>query len=169
MMKNYMTTMTFARGKKSEGDTMGKAATPLPKEKPGMWIYSWPNPHESRRKLKLTYWAINVVSLAVLEYLGWSESLISFDQIDHLDSIPKLGRFPLIVDLLVGTTWLTKALMDGGSGLNLMYLDTFEGLGLTRDQLQSSPHPFYDMVLGKQYVPLGWVTLLVTFGDASNY
>jgi hypothetical protein len=109
------------------------------------------------------------MSLAVLEYLGWSESLINFDQIDHLDSIPKLGRFPLIVDLLVGMTWLTKVLMDGGSGLNLMYLDTFEGLGLTRDQLQSSPHPFYDMVPGKQYVPLGWVTLLVTFGDASNY
>jgi hypothetical protein len=36
MMKNYMTTMTFARGKKSEGDTTGKAATPLPKEKLGM-------------------------------------------------------------------------------------------------------------------------------------
>jgi hypothetical protein len=28
-------------------------------------------------------------------------------------------------------TWLTKALMDGGSGLNLMYLDTFDGLVLT--------------------------------------
>jgi hypothetical protein len=30
-------------------------------------------------------------------------------------------------------TRLTKALMDEGSGLNLMYLDTFKGLGLTRD------------------------------------
>jgi hypothetical protein len=27
-------------------------------------------------------------------------------------------------------TQLTKALMDGGSGFNLMYLDTFKGLGL---------------------------------------
>jgi hypothetical protein len=32
-------------------------------------------------------------------------------------------------------TRLTKALMDGGSGLNLMYLNTFEGLGLTQEQL----------------------------------
>jgi hypothetical protein len=54
---------------------------------------------------------------------------------DNPDSIPKSGRFPLIVNLLVGTSWLTKALMDEGSGLNLMYLDTFEGLGLTCDQL----------------------------------
>jgi hypothetical protein len=52
---------------------------------------------------------------------------------DHPDRIPKLGRFPLIVDLLVGMTRLTKALMDGGCGLNLIYLDTFEGLGLTHD------------------------------------
>jgi hypothetical protein len=40
-------------------------------------------------------------------------------------------RFPFIVDLLVETTRLTKALMDGGSGLNLMYLNTFEVLGLS--------------------------------------
>jgi hypothetical protein len=35
-----------------------------------------------------------------------------------------------MVDLLVGTTRVTKALMDGGSDPNLMYLDTFEGWGL---------------------------------------
>jgi hypothetical protein len=66
----------------------------------------------------------------------------------------------------------TKALMDGDNGFNLMYLDTFEWLGLTRDQLQSSLHPFYGVVLGKQFVLVrggGGVTLLVTIGDASNY
>jgi hypothetical protein len=52
-------------------------------------------------------------------------------------------------------TRLTKALMDGGSGLNLMSLDTFKGLGLVRDQLQSSPHLFYGVVSIKQFVPLG--------------
>jgi hypothetical protein len=52
---------------------------------------------------------------------------------DHSGSIPKPGRFSLIVDLLVGMTQLTKALMDEGSGLNLMYLDTFKRLGITRD------------------------------------
>jgi hypothetical protein len=85
----------------------------------------------------------------VLEYLCWSENLITFDRTDHLDSIPMSGRFPLIVDLLVGMSQLAKALMDGGSGLKLMYLDTFEALRLTNDQLQSSPHPFYGVVLGK--------------------
>jgi hypothetical protein len=63
-------------------------------------------------------------------------------------------------------TRLTKALMDGGNSVNLMYLNTFEGLGPARDQLQSSPHPFYGVVPGKQYVPLRWVNLP---RDASNY
>jgi hypothetical protein len=39
--------------------------------------------------------------------------------------------FPLVVDPLVGTTRLTNALMDEGSSLNLIYLNMFEGLGLT--------------------------------------
>jgi hypothetical protein len=56
----------------------------------------------------------------------WSRSTCA-----GLDSIPILGRFPLVVDPLVGTTRLTKALVDEGSYLNLMYLDSFEGLGLT--------------------------------------
>jgi hypothetical protein len=73
--------------------------------------------------------------MTVLEYLHWFESLITFDQMDHPDIIPKPGRFPLIVGPLVGTTRLTMALMDGGSGLNLMYLNMFEGLGLTQDHL----------------------------------
>jgi hypothetical protein len=118
--------------------------------------------------LKLTSRAINVMSLVVSEYLRRSESPITFDRIDHPNSIPKPGRFPLIVDLLVGMTQLTKALMDRGSVLNLMYLD-FEGLGLTRDQLQSSPHSFCGVVPEKQTVPLGRVTLSVTFRDVSNY
>jgi hypothetical protein len=39
MVKNYMSTRTFARGKKPEDDSMGKAATPFLEEK------EWPQPH----------------------------------------------------------------------------------------------------------------------------
>jgi hypothetical protein len=51
----------------------------------------------------------------------------------HPDSVPKPGRFPLIIDPLVKMTRLSKALMNRGIGLNLVYLDSFEGLGLTWD------------------------------------
>jgi hypothetical protein len=75
------------------------------------------------------------VSASVPEYLCWFESPITFDRTNHPDSLPKPGRFSLVVDLLVGMTWLTKALLDGGNDFNLMYLDPFEGLRLTQDQL----------------------------------
>jgi hypothetical protein len=45
MMKNYMTMRTFARGKKPEDDSTGKASAPFPKEKVVMSIYSGPPPH----------------------------------------------------------------------------------------------------------------------------
>jgi hypothetical protein len=169
MMKNYMTTGIFAKGKSPDGDSAGKVATPFPEKKAVMSIYRGPAHHESWCKLKLTGWAINAVNTVVPEYLRWSESPITFYWMDHPDSIPKPGRFPLIVDPLVRMTRLTKALMDWGSGLNLVYLETFEGMGLIHDQLQCSPHPFYRVVLGKQSIPLEWVTLSVTFRDVSNY
>jgi hypothetical protein len=47
MMKNYMTTETFAKGKKPEGDPAGKAAAPFPEEKAVMLIYGGPARHLS--------------------------------------------------------------------------------------------------------------------------
>jgi hypothetical protein len=135
MMKNYMTMGNLSRSKKPEGDSAGKAATPFPGEKAVMSIYDGLAPHESCQKLKLTGRVINSVSASVPEYLCWSESPITFDRTNHLDSIPKPGRFSLVVNPLVGMTRLTKALLDGGNDLNLIYIDPFEGLGLTQDQL----------------------------------
>jgi hypothetical protein len=57
--------------------------------------------------------------------------------------------------------------MDGGSGLILMYLDTFKGVGLIRDQLKSSPHPFDGVVPSKQSIPLGQSSLPLTLRDVS--
>jgi hypothetical protein len=51
----------------------------------------------------------------------------------------------------------------------LAHLDNFEELGLGHDQFQSCPHPFCGVVLGKQSIPLGWVTVPATFRDESNY
>jgi hypothetical protein len=41
MMKNYMTMGTFTKGKKPEGDSLGKAVAPFPKEKAIMLIYTY--------------------------------------------------------------------------------------------------------------------------------
>jgi hypothetical protein len=52
----------------------------------------WASPHESRRTLKLTGRAINVISTTVPEYLRLSKFLITFDRTDHPNSIPTLGE-----------------------------------------------------------------------------
>ena len=60
--------------------------------------------------------------------LSWSESLITFDQRDHPSHIARLGRYPLIVDPIIRKKRLTKVLMDGGSGLNILYVDTLDAM-----------------------------------------
>jgi hypothetical protein len=80
MMKNYMTPSTFARSKKPDGDSAGMVAAPFLEEKAVMSILvDCPPPHESHHRLKLTGWAIDSLSTAVLEYLRWSKSPITFD------------------------------------------------------------------------------------------
>jgi hypothetical protein len=64
---------------------------------------------------------VYVAEPATPAFLRWSESTITFDQSDHPSSVPQPGRCPLVVNLIVGTKCLTEVLMDGGSGLNIMY------------------------------------------------
>ena len=63
-------------------------------------------------------------------FLRWSESAITFYRTDHPKSIPQPERYPLVVDPIISTKWLTKVLMDGGSGLNIMYAKTLDAIGI---------------------------------------
>ena len=64
-------------------------------------------------------------------FLKWSKAAITFDRKDHLDHIPQLGQFPLVVDPIIGKTHLSRVLMDGESGLNLLYAETYDAMGLS--------------------------------------
>ena len=77
---------------------------------------------------------VYTTKLATLAFLRWLESSITFDQTDHPESIPQPRRYPLVVDLIVSMKWLTKVLMDGGSGLNIMYADTLDAMGIDRSR-----------------------------------
>jgi hypothetical protein len=65
------------------------------------YIYSIPDLYELRRKQKLTVSEVMTVSPATPEHLKWSEVPITFDHSDHLDFVPKPGRYPLIVSPIV--------------------------------------------------------------------
>ena len=75
--------------------------------------------------------------------LKWASTSIIFDQNDHPASIPRPGSYPLVVDPVISNMRLSKVLMDGGSSLNILYLDTLEAMGIPRGYLRGSPFPFY--------------------------
>jgi hypothetical protein len=55
---------------------------------------------------------------------------------------------------------LNRVLIDGGSGLNLLFSITLKKMGLDiSDILIPSKSPFYEIVPGLSAVPLGSVTL----------
>jgi hypothetical protein len=92
-------------------------------------------------KEKLIARKVMAVSPATPEYLKWFEVPITFDRSDHLDFVPKLGQYPLIVCPIVKDVKLNRVLVDGGSSLNILFLKTFGQMGLSRSLLCPNQAP----------------------------
>jgi hypothetical protein len=60
---------------------------------------------------------------------------------------PHPEAYPLVVEPIVGLKRLTKVLMDEGSNLNIMYIQTFKRLGTTRSTLRPSTALFHGVIL----------------------
>jgi hypothetical protein len=72
---------------------------------------------------------------------------------------------------VVAGSKLNKVLIDGGSGLNVLFAKTLKKMGLDiTHMLTKSTSPFYGIVPGNAAIPLGSVVLPVTFGESrDNY
>ena len=55
---------------------------------------------------------------------------ITYDQTDYPDRVVEVGRFPLVVTTVIEKMRVTKILMDGGSGINILYKDAFDKLNV---------------------------------------
>ena len=71
--------------------------------------------YDSKRRQKVACREVYTTKPAMPTFLRWSESAITFDRADHLNSVPYTGRYPLIVNPIVGPKRLTKVLMYGGT------------------------------------------------------
>ncbi|XP_066341088.1 uncharacterized protein [Miscanthus floridulus] len=107
--------------------------------------------------------------MAVPSFLSWSKSPITFDHRDHPSHIARPGSYPLVVDPIVRKKRLTKVLMDRGSGLNILYVDTLDAIHIPRSELRSVGSPFHGVIPGAQAYPLRQIDLPVTFGGRSNF
>jgi hypothetical protein len=71
---------------------------------------------------------------------------------------------------VVAEVRLTKVLIDGGSGLNLIFISTLRKMGLDfTEMLVPSKSPFYGIAPGNVAHPLSTVVLPVNFGTRENY
>ena len=96
------------------------------------------------------------MKVAAQVYLDWFDKPITFDQGDHPNYVLSPGRYPLIVDPVIGNARLTKVLMDGGSSLNIIYAETLGLLGIDLSTIRVGATPFHGTVLGK--CPAPWAT-----------
>jgi hypothetical protein len=70
---------------------------------------------------------------------------------------------------VVAGSKLNKVLIDGGSGLNVLFTKTLKKMKLDITQmLTKSNTPFYNIVPGNAAIPLGSVVLPVTFGESQD-
>jgi hypothetical protein len=132
-------------------------------------IYGGQVANASARHRKQERREVCSVKVAAPIYLDWSNKPITFDQGDHPDCVPSPGRYPLVVDPVIGNARLTKVLMDGGSSLNIIYAETLGLLEIDLSTIRAGAAPFHGIVLGKRVLPLGQLDLPFCFGAPSNF
>ncbi|XP_066358200.1 uncharacterized protein [Miscanthus floridulus] len=59
--------------------------------------------------------------------------------------------------------------MDGGSGLNILYIDTLDAMCIPRSELRLTGSPFHGVIPGAQAYPLRQIDLPVMFGSQANF
>jgi hypothetical protein len=101
----------------------------------------------------------------------WSEVPITFSRADQWTSFSEPGLFPLVLKPVVAGSKLNEVLIDGGSGLNILFTKTLKKMKLDiTHMLTKSTSPFYGIVPENAAIPLGSVVLTVTFGESrDNY
>ena len=119
----------------------------------------------SKRQYKLRYREACAAESAIPCFLSRSDSPITFDQRDHPSHVAQPGRYPLIIDPIVCKKHLTKVLMDGGSGLNILYVNTLDAMCIPRSELRPGSYSFHDVISRTQAYPLGQIDLPIMFGD----
>jgi hypothetical protein len=83
--------------------------------------------------------------------------------------VPSPGKYPLVVDPVIGNVRLTKVLMDRGSSLNIIYAETLGLLRIDLSSVRAGAAPFHGIIPGKRVQPLGQLDLPVCFGTPSYF
>jgi hypothetical protein len=157
-------------GKRHDNDKKeGHKAEEFPEVHDCFMIYGGQVANASARHRKKERREVCSVKVAAPVYLDWFDKPITFDQVDHPNRVPSPGKYPLVVDPVIGNVRLTKVLMDGGSILNIIYAETHGLLHIDLSMIRAGAAPFHGIIPGKRVQPLGQLDLAVCFGTPSNF
>jgi hypothetical protein len=68
--------------------------------------------------------------------LRWSKCTITFSPSDQLKCAATAGALPMLCSPTISNVLVTKTLIDGGAGLNILSIETFDRLQVPYDLLQ---------------------------------
>jgi hypothetical protein len=157
-------------GKGQDNDKKeGNKAEEFPEVHGCFMIYGGQVANASARHHKQERREVCSVKVAAPVYLDWSDKPITFDQGDHPDCVSSPGKYPLVVNPVIGNTRLTKVLMDGGSSLNIIYAETLGLLEIDLSTIRAGAASFHGIIPGKRVLPLGQLDLPVCFATPSNF
>jgi hypothetical protein len=109
----------------------------------------------SRRRYRKDSREIKLIHTKPSQPLRWSEQPITFSRADHWVHIPDPGLYPLVVEPIVEGAMLAQTLIDGGSGLNVIFVDTLKKMDFDFKRLTECEEPFFGIVPGKAAYPMG--------------
>src|SRR6187399_1551140 len=130
------------------------------KAKDAMCVDGGASLHAYHRQLK--QWAREIIaaepSPSAQKPVKWSSTPIIFDAEDHPDRITAVGCLPLLVSPTIRNLKVTKMLVDGGAGLNLLSPTVIEKLQVPDGDLKETGT--FQGVNPERSQPRGKVTLL---------
>ena len=98
----------------------------------------------------------------------WSDTAITFNASDEPKFQTARAPAALVLSLIVDGFRLTKVLMDGGSGLNLIYEETLRKMEIDWSRIERSNTTFRGIIPSREACCTGKITLDVVFGTPDN-
>src|SRR4051812_29760825 len=99
----------------------------------------------------------------------WSDTTITFNASDEPKFRTARAPAALVLSPIVDGSRLTKVLMDGGSGLNLIYEETLQKMEIDWNRIERSSTTFRGIIPSQEARCTGKITLDVVFGTPDNY
>ena len=129
-------------------------------------IYTTHIPKKERKRALPDICAIEPVAQ---KFNPWSAYPITFHKHDRLTNRRRGRSAALVLDPIVDGFHLTRVLMDGGSSLSLIYVDTIRKMGIDSSQIKPKTTTFKGVIPGVEVRCTRTVTPEVVFGSPENF